>query len=76
MTFSNPAKRNAMSLEMWGAMREILEDFQADPEIRVVVMQGDGDRAFAATPTRPQLTPPCPTAPAPRSPRWTNHSSH
>jgi enoyl-CoA hydratase/carnithine racemase len=48
MTFSNPAKRNAMSLEMWGAMREILEDFQADPEIRVVVMQGDGDRAFVS----------------------------
>jgi enoyl-CoA hydratase/carnithine racemase len=48
MTFSNPTKRNAMSLEMWGAMKEILDDFQADPAIRVVVMQGDGDRAFVS----------------------------
>lgn len=48
MTFSNPTKRNAMSLEMWGAMAEILADFQADPAIRVVVMQGDGDKAFVS----------------------------
>ncbi len=48
MTFSNPTKRNAMSLEMWGAMEAILLDFQADPAIRVVVMQGEGDKAFVS----------------------------
>jgi len=48
MTFSNPTKRNAMSLEMWNALAEILADFQADPAIRVVVMQGDGDKAFVS----------------------------
>jgi enoyl-CoA hydratase len=48
MTFSNPAKRNAMSLEMWGAMAEILDDFNKDDAIRVVVMQGAGDRAFVS----------------------------
>jgi enoyl-CoA hydratase len=48
MTFSNPAKRNAMSLEMWGAMAEILDDFDKDDAIRVVVMQGAGDRAFVS----------------------------
>lgn len=48
MTFSNPTKRNAMSLEMWGEMEAILTDFRADPAIRVVVMQGDGDRAFVS----------------------------
>lgn len=48
MTFSNPTKRNAMSLEMWSEMAAILTDFQADPAIRVVVMQGDGDRAFVS----------------------------
>jgi len=48
MTFSNPAKRNAMSLEMWSAMAEILEDFEADDAIRVIVMQGAGDRAFVS----------------------------
>lgn len=48
MTFSNPAKRNAMSLEMWAEMSTILADFQADSAIRVVVMQGDGDKAFVS----------------------------
>jgi enoyl-CoA hydratase len=48
MTFSNPAKRNAMSLDMWAQLSDILADFRADPAIRVVVMQGDGDRAFVS----------------------------
>jgi enoyl-CoA hydratase/carnithine racemase len=48
MTFSNPTKRNAMSLEMWSELAAILEDFRTDPAIRVVVMQGDGDRAFVS----------------------------
>lgn len=48
MTFSNPTKRNAMSLEMWGALEAILDDFQADDAIRVVVMQGAGDKAFVS----------------------------
>jgi len=48
MTFSNPTKRNAMSVEMWGGMAAILDDFQNDPAIRVVVMRGAGDRAFVS----------------------------
>lgn len=46
MTFSNPSKRNAMSLEMWRDVARILEDLQQDHAIRVVVMRGAGDRAF------------------------------
>lgn len=46
MTFNNPAKRNAMTLEMWQDMARILQDLQQDEEIRVVVMRGAGDRAF------------------------------
>ena len=30
MTFNNPARRNATSLEMWQAIADILEDFAAD----------------------------------------------
>jgi enoyl-CoA hydratase/carnithine racemase len=48
MTFSNPARRNAMSLDMWSEMAMILAKFGADPAIRVVVMQGDGDKAFVS----------------------------
>lgn len=48
MTFNNPDRRNAMSLEMWEATAEIMTAFQNDPEIRVVVMQGAGDKAFVS----------------------------
>lgn len=48
MTFNNPARRNATSLEMWEAVDTILADFAADDSIRVVVMKGAGDKAFVA----------------------------
>lgn len=47
-TFNNPARRNAVSLPMWQALRDIVEDFAADPEIRVIVLKGAGDKAFVA----------------------------
>lgn len=46
MTFSNPSKRNAMTLEMWQDTARILQALHEDPAIRVVVMRGAGDRAF------------------------------
>ena len=48
ITFNNPARRNAISLEMWEALTEILKDFQADDEILVIVMKGAGDKAFVS----------------------------
>ncbi len=48
MTFNNPARRNATSLEMWLAIGEILEDFEADDAVRVIVMKGAGDKAFVS----------------------------
>jgi enoyl-CoA hydratase/carnithine racemase len=48
MTFNNPARRNATSLEMWQAIAVILKDFGADPAVRVVVMRGAGDKAFVS----------------------------
>ncbi len=48
MTFNNPARRNATSLEMWQAIADILSDFGADPAVRVVVMRGAGDKAFVS----------------------------
>ncbi len=48
MIFNNPARRNATSLEMWQAIADILEDFGADPAVRVVVMRGAGDKAFVS----------------------------
>jgi enoyl-CoA hydratase len=48
LTFNNPARRNAVSMEMWQAIAEVLADFDADPEVRVVVMRGAGDKAFVS----------------------------
>jgi enoyl-CoA hydratase len=46
--FNNPEKHNAVSLDMWEATRRILDDFAADPEIRVVVLTGAGGKAFVS----------------------------
>ena len=36
MTFNNPARHNALSLEMWQAIGDILEHFQNDEAVRAV----------------------------------------
>ena len=46
--FNNPAKHNAVSLNMWNAMSAVLEDFLADQDIRVVVVSGAGGKAFVS----------------------------
>ncbi len=46
--FNNPAKHNAVSLEMWQKAAELLDGFAADPELRVVVISGAGGKAFVS----------------------------
>jgi enoyl-CoA hydratase/carnithine racemase len=48
MTFNKPERRNAVSLDMWEAMPEILRWFEQDPAVRVVVLKGAGDKAFVS----------------------------
>jgi enoyl-CoA hydratase len=48
MTFNNPERHNAVSMEMWVAAEKILADFAADPAIRVVVVTGAGGKAFVS----------------------------
>jgi enoyl-CoA hydratase/carnithine racemase len=48
VTFNQPEKRNAICLEMWEALGEILETFDQDPEVRVVVLRGAGGKAFVS----------------------------
>jgi enoyl-CoA hydratase len=40
LTFNNPARRNALSVDMWEGIPIILEQFENDPEIRVIVLRG------------------------------------
>ncbi|OGA32591.1 MAG: enoyl-CoA hydratase [Betaproteobacteria bacterium RIFCSPLOWO2_12_FULL_64_23] len=44
--FSNPAKLNAVSHDMWMALPKAIAGFDADPEVRLIVITGDGDKAF------------------------------
>ena len=48
ITFNNPAKRNALSLDMWEGLAEALASFRDDEAIRAVVLTGAGDLAFAS----------------------------
>ena len=48
VTFNQPEKRNAMSVEMWEGLAEILDDFARDDRVRVVVLTGAGNKAFVS----------------------------
>jgi len=46
ITFNNPARLNAVSMSMWESVPRVLEAFERDPDIRVVVVRGAGVKAF------------------------------
>ena len=48
VTFNQPAKRNAMSVEMWDGLSAILDEWHDDPAVRVLVLTGAGDKAFVS----------------------------
>jgi len=48
LTFNNPARRNAISIDMWEAIPKVLDRFEQDPEVRVIVLKGEGDKAFVS----------------------------
>ncbi len=48
VTFNNPARHNALSLEMWQGMGDIFEHLETNPAVRVAVMRGAGGKAFVS----------------------------
>jgi enoyl-CoA hydratase/carnithine racemase len=48
VTFNNPLRHNAVSLDMWEAARAMLDAFAADDDVRVVVLTGAGGKAFVS----------------------------
>ena len=48
ITFNNPDKRNAMSLEMWQGLGLALVELRDNPDVRVVILVGAGDKAFVS----------------------------
>ncbi|HLJ22413.1 MAG TPA: enoyl-CoA hydratase [Stellaceae bacterium] len=48
IVLNNPARHNAVSLEMWRALLRLMPMISADTEIRAVIVTGAGERAFSA----------------------------
>jgi enoyl-CoA hydratase/carnithine racemase len=48
VTFNNPGKRNALSADIRAALPGLLSALNADGEVRVIVLTGAGDKAFAS----------------------------
>lgn len=48
LVIDRPAKRNALSLAMWRAIPPLLEKVENDPALKVLIVQGVDDSAFAA----------------------------
>src|SRR5687768_3262068 len=48
IVFNNPARHNAVSLEMWQSLSGALKGYMQDPEVRVIILKGEGEKAFVA----------------------------
>lgn len=48
VTLRNQQRFNAMSLGMWSTLGDTLDLLQANADVRVVVLRGDGDKAFVS----------------------------
>ena len=46
--FNNPAKHNALSIDMWEAVPPLLEKAAKDVNVRMVVFSGEGEKAFVS----------------------------
>lgn len=48
LVLDRPRSRNAINLAMYRALPEVLGSIDADPEVKVLVVRGAGDKAFAS----------------------------
>jgi enoyl-CoA hydratase len=48
ITFNNPEKHNAVSLEMWETLGEMMLQLERDNNVRVVVLKGAGGKSFVS----------------------------
>ena len=46
--FNNPARHNALSVDMWEAVPVLLAQAEQDRRVRLVVFQGAGEKAFVS----------------------------
>lgn len=48
LVFDHPERRNAVTADMWRALAGAARELDADPEVRVVVLRGEGELAFVS----------------------------
>ena len=48
ITFNAPEKRNAMSLDMWQGLGQIIAEIEKEESVRVLILKGAGDIAFVS----------------------------
>jgi enoyl-CoA hydratase/carnithine racemase len=48
LIFNQPERHNALSLEMWQGIGDVLESYSTDPDVRVAIMRGAGGKAFVS----------------------------
>lgn len=48
LVIDNPQRRNAIDLAMWRQANDLLDRLAQDPEVRVLVVTGRGEKAFAS----------------------------
>ena len=48
IVFDHPERRNAISIDMWSQIPALVKELAGNDEVRVVVMRGQGEEAFAA----------------------------
>lgn len=46
IVFDNQRKFNAVNFDMWSTVPRIIDEFVADPDVRVIVITGAGEKAF------------------------------
>jgi len=44
--FNNPAKHNALTMDMWEGLPRLLEQAESDDKVRLVIFSGAGDKSL------------------------------
>jgi len=48
LVLNRPERRNAITIEMWQALPRVIRDVEGDDSVRVLIVRGAGDEAFAS----------------------------
>ncbi|BDY15693.1 hypothetical protein Sulfitobl28_16630 [Sulfitobacter pontiacus] len=65
ITLTRPQALNAMTYDMCLAIEDAFDAWQHDPNVDLIILDAEGDRAFARAVTSPNFTPRAPRATTP-----------